>query len=611
MAEERTIIINTDTTDAIKNVDNLKDSVKDLDKKADEVGKKGLTGLGKASNVARKGVKSLAGGFKILGGAIKAAGIGLLITAFLSLKEVLTENEKTAKFFKVAFEGVSIVMNDFINFIIDNSGAVVGFFKDIFENPLENIKSLGESIQDNIVERFVSFLEVLGFVGEAMKKFVTGDFKGALESVKEAGRELVDVATGIDDSLNKAVEFTDKAIDGMTEYGKKVVETASKNIQLAESAEIAAAQQTLLVEKYDRQAEKLRQLRDNDLVSIAERKKANDELLQVLADQEKAMLNEADAILASAQAQYAKNKSTENQVALIEAQSNKAGVLAQIEGFRSEQEANRVALLKEEKDLVNSITEADANRANAQKEFLNQQEEDEVKRLEREAERLQAERDTEAARLQEKIDGYAVGTQARVDAEIELKDRLQEIDNEIVTNKKDSDKAIAESEKQLTDERIAAQQKATDASKNALNTAADLLGKNTAAGKAAAIAATTIDTIQSGVSAYKGMVAAIPGPVGIAAGAVAAAGSLASGYASVKKILSVKTPGGGGGGSAPSGGATAPQAPAFNLVGQSGVNQVQDSLQEESTPLQAYVVGSQITSQQELDRNQQDSASIG
>ena len=189
-----------------------------------------LSGLGKAAGVAKKGVKSLAGGFKILGGAIKAAGIGLLIAAFLSLKEVLTENERTAKFFKVAFEGVSIVMNDFINFILDNSGAVVGFFKDIFENPLENIKSLGESIQDNIVERFVSFLEVLGFVGEAMKKFVTGDFKGALESVKEAGRELVDVATGIDDSLNKAVEFTDKAIDGMTEYGKKVARNSDLKI---------------------------------------------------------------------------------------------------------------------------------------------------------------------------------------------------------------------------------------------------------------------------------------------------------------------------------------------------------------------------------------------
>ena len=606
MAIEKTIVINTDTTDAIKNVDNLKDSVQDLDKKADEVGKKGLTGLGKASNVARKGVKSLAGGFKILGGAIKAAGIGLLITAFLSLKEVLTENERTAKFFKVAFEGVSIVMNDFINFILDNSGAVVGFFKDIFENPLENIKALGETIQDNIVERFVSFLEVLGFVGEAMKKFVTGDFKGALESVKEAGKELVDVATGIDDSLNKAVEFTDKAIDGMTEYGAKVVETASKNVQLAKAAEIAAAQQGLLVEKYDQQAEKLRQIRDNDLIGIGERQKANDELLQVLAKQEEAMLREADAILASAQAQLTKNNSTENQVALLDAQANKEGVLAQITGFRSEQEANRVALLKEQKDLTNSITEADANRANEQRKFLAEQEETERARLEKQREALEQERIDEAERLQRKIDSYALDTQARVDAEIELKDRLQEIDNEIILNDKATKEELKKSEKELQDAKNKARESNLNNLEGVLGKSADLLGESTAAGKGAAVALATINTFR-GVSDALAAQTVTPFETALKFANAAAIG--VAGIKNVKDILKVKVPNGGGGGSAPSAPSQS-QAPAFNLVGQSGVNQVQDSLQEEQTPIQAFVVGAEVTSQQELDRNQQNSASI-
>ena len=60
------------------------------------------------------------------------------------------------------------------------------------------------------------------------------------------------------------------------------------------------------------------------------------------------------------------------------------------------------------------------------------------------------------------------------------------------------------------------------------------------------------------------MVAAIPGPAGIAAGAVAAAGSIATGLATVKKIVSVKVPGKGStGGSTPS----APTQPQFNLFG--------------------------------------------
>ena len=605
MAIEKTIVINADTSDALKDVDKLKDSVTDLDKKADEVGQKGLSGLGKAAGVAKKGVKSLAGGFKLLGGAIKAAGIGLLITAFLSLKEVLTENEKTAKFFKVAFEGVSIVMNDLINFVADNFIPTFQKVKKFFDElTFDNIK---KAIQENLIERIESAVEVFGFLGDAVKKFFSGDFSGALDSAKEAGNEFVDVMTGVDGTLGKVSDTVSNVVDSVTEYAKETIKAAESNIRLADAAEIAAAQQGLLVEKYDQQAEKLRQVRDNDLIGIAERQKANDELLQVLAKQEEAMLREADAILASAQAQANKNNSTENQVALLEAQANKEGVLAQITGFRSEQEANRVALLKEQKDLTNSITEADANRANAQREFLAEQEETEAARLEKQREALEQERIDEAERLQRKIDSYALDTQARVDAEIELKDRLQEIDNEIVVNKKASDNEIAKSEKELAEKKQAAQEAGLNGLKSTLSQAASLLGEQTAAGKAAAVAAATIETYQSAVSSYNSL-SGIP-IVGPALGAVAAGVAVASGIANVKSILSVKTPKGGGGGSVPSA-PSQPQAPAFNLVGQSGVNQVQDSLQEESTPIQAYVVGSEVTSQQELDRNQQNSASI-
>ena len=62
-----------------------------------------------------------------------------------------------------------------------------------------------------------------------------------------------------------------------------------------------------------------------------------------------------------------------------------------------------------------------------------------------------------------------------------------------------------------------------------------------------------MDTYQSATSSYKGMVEAIPGPAGVAAGFAAAAVSVASGLANVKKILAVKVPkGGSGGGGTPS-----------------------------------------------------------
>ena len=656
MAIEKTVKINVDTGEAVKGIDSLSNSVKDLDKATEGVGDGGLSNLSKSAKGSTKSVGGLSVGFKGLGTAIKATGIGLLVSLLAGLADALSENQRVAKFFKVGVEAVSIVMQDFINFVLDNTSGMVSTFKAIFNDPVQSIKDLGDTIKTYMLNSFKELIEVLGLVGKAFGELASGEFKKAFETVKQAGKELVDVATGVDGTFDKVVDGVGNTIDALGEYGSKVLDTAQKNIQLAQSAEIAAAKQGLLVEQYDRQAEKLRQIRDNDLKSIDSRIEANDELLQVLNKQEKAMLQQADAILASAAAQARKNNSTENQVALLEAQANKAGVLAQIEGLRSEQEANRVALIKEAQELEQSGAEATEQRALREKEFRAEQESDELKQLELKRQILAEERVIEEERLQLKIDSFEKGTQARLDAENELRDRLQEIkqeDEELAQEERDLayEKSLEDAEnealafeerrallderakeiandasltdaqstklakensdarKKLGEEELNAKLKQGAALSSALNTASELLGKSTTAGKVAAVASTTIDTISSGVSAFKGMVSSIPGPVGIAAGAVAAAGALASGFASVKKILAVKTPGGGGGGapSAPS----APSAPAFNLVGSTGVNQVQESLQEESNPIQAVVVGSEVTNQQEVDRAQADSASIG
>ena len=194
--------------------------------------------------------------------------------------------------------------------------------------------------------------------------------------------------------------------------------------------------------------------------------------------------------------------------------------------------------------------------------------------------------------------------------EIEHLNKINDINLTAQKKQYDDEKENADAIKKLEKEKAAARMAALSAFSSTLKTASSLLGESTTAGKAAAVAAATIDTIQSGVSAYKGMVAAVPGPVGIALGAVAAAGSLASGYASVKKILAVKTPGGGGG-SAPSmgGGATAPQ---FNVVGSTGVNQLAGVMgAQQQTPVQAYVVANNVTTAQSLDRNIIQSATLG
>ena len=82
---------------------------------------------------------------------------------------------------------------------------------------------------------------------------------------------------------------------------------------------------------------------------------------------------------------------------------------------------------------------------------------------------------------------------------------------------------------------------------------ATIFGKESAVGKAAAIAETTINTYRAAQASYASL-AQIP-IIGVPLGIAAAGAAVTMGIANVKKILAVKTPGGGGGGGGiPSGG---------------------------------------------------------
>ena len=160
-------------------------------------------------------------------------------------------------------------------------------------------------------------------------------------------------------------------------------------------------------------------------------------------------------------------------------------------------------------------------------------------------------------------------------------------------------------------DKLTSEQKLSVAS-DTLGNLAGLLGESSAAGKAAAIAQTTIETYKGAQSAFSSL-AGIP-IVGPVLGGIAAAAAVASGIATVKKITSVKTPGGKGGGgssiSTPRRATSTP--PAFNVVGASETNQLAQSIgQDEKQPVKAYVVSNEVSDAQALDRNIVESASIG
>jgi len=668
--KEINLKINSNIDDVTKEIKSLN---KNLDNTTDEVKK-----VGKSTDEVEKSTKTLADGFKGVGLAIKAMGIGLVISAMGTLKEVFMSNQKVADTVATGFGTVVNVFTKVVDVVVSvvekvsqSSNGFEGLtvvIKGLLTNAIAPLKLAFYGIKLVIDEARLAWEESIFGDGDPKAiKALTQRINETKDSLKQVGVDSINATKNIVNNLGKAASeiggVVEGTIDGVSKISiKGAYEQAKANTELQNTAKLAEANQARLVEQYDRQAEKLRQVRDEERNNVTDRIKANNDLKDVLNNQEKAMLAQADAQIKAAKATAAQNNNIENQVAVTNALANREGVLAQIEGLRSEQKANDLALNKELLDLTKSKQEAETQLAIDQKQFDAERLKDEEAVLLAKKAALEFAQTKELERLQNVIKTTKEGTQARVDAENEYASKKQEIENQITTtqdeidtyrfNKKlekeqliiENDKltfeakleALTEQERLITEatniseeertkllkankearvkigeEEAAAKQKALQSMSSGLKTAASLLGESTAAGKAAAIAATTIDTIQSGVSAFKGMVSAVPGPVGIALGAVAAAGALASGYASVKKILAVKTPNGGGGGAAPSGGGVS--APSFNVVGNSGVNQLAETMagKSEQAPIKAYVVSNDVTSAQGLDRKIITNASLG
>ena len=613
-----TLKIESNLNSITKDVKKLGNTFEDT---ADEI-----KGIQQSTKSAESGVKSLADGFKGMGLAIKAIGIGLVMEAFNLFKEVLGKNQKVVDGFNTVIGALSIAFNDLFGFVFDNFPTVIKIFKDVFENPTKYLQKFGDLVKENLIERFNSFLDTIGYVGESIKKVFEGDFAGAMESVKKAGKESLDVLTGVNNSFDKGKKIVVDAADAIGNYAIKTLKASEANINLQNSALIAAAEQAKLVEQYDAEAEKLRKIRDNDLLSVKDRIKANDDLKKVLENQSNAMKSFAAKQEEAAQATYNLNKSTENQVALINAQGNALGVVAQIEGLTSEQEANRVSLKKE----LNELDQTKLENINAltieQKKFNETLENDELKKLENQRLHLEEERTIELARLQLKIDGAALGTQARLDAENEYKVKKQEIDNALITNQVETNKRVIENDKAVAEAKKGIQEATFNNISSGIGLLKGLFEKNKGLQKALLIAesaagiAKIIINTKAANAAAKLKYALLPGGVALAAAEatmnnVSAGIGIASTIAATAKGLSAMGGGGSAGGGSvggDGGGGGAPAAPSFNVVGASSTNQLAQTIgSQQQQPIKAYVVANDVTTQQGLDRNIVQSASIG
>ena len=528
MAEKITLELEAKLGEAIKRLDNLEKGIKDVGKEA------------KKSSKAMGGIKkALSGvGAILTGGAFK---LGAVI--FEKLTELFMSNQKVVDAMSTGMNFLKVAFSDLVEFISNFSMPTFTELKDI--------------VIQGTIDRFNELMEVFGLIGKSFMKLVKGDFKGAFETIKEAGKEVVDVYTGQDKSFEKVTK-------SITNYAKETFKAAQNLTDLNKQAQLNEALNAKLLLQYSNEAELQRQLRDDTSASIEDRIAANEKLGEVLDKQEQAMMANAKENIVIAEANLALDKNNlDLQLALIQAQTDLIDVEETVNGFRSEQLTNTNSLLKEEKDLK------DQNIKDAQDQL----------------EKENKDKEDQAA-LEEKL-------------------RQQKLQG-MVSNL-DAVRATAGEETKIGQALFAARQ--------------GMLVKEQIAEAKATLSKITMKASESGVALAQGTAETakvgfpqnIPLLIAFAAQAVGIISAINAAVGAARSDISSASPSVGGGATGsvnftP----TASAPPDFNLVGQSSESQLAQAIgQNDQKPIKAFVVSSDVSNAQALDRNIIESASIG
>lgn len=556
------------------------------------------------------GLKNLKGG---LGGATKGmnllkvaiigTGIGALLIAITAVTTAFKSSEEGQNKFAKLLGIIGSVVGNLVDLLADLGEGIIA----AFENPKQALINLKNAIQENITNRIESLIDTFGFLGKAIKKVFSGDFKGALEEAKNAGSSYVDTLTGVKNTIDKVTESTKGFVK-----------------ELKEEAVIAGqiADQRAKADKIDRK----------NIVDRAEANRKRAELLEKAANKEKFTAKERIEFLKEAGAleEEITNKEIEAARLRLEAKTSENALA------RSTKQD-----LEEEAQLKANLINLEAARLTKQKLVTSQivaakrEEEAELKAIrdaaalqKQEAEKVEADRQAAVDKINKDLEIQKENEKAQTEIqkiELEKERKIAELERLKATEEekaniiafydgKITDAKDKNEEKQKRLKEIRTKQTLSDA-KNTFNQIAQLAGEDSKVGKAFAIASATISGVEGVQNAYS---TAQKSPITVAFPAYPIVSAGLAAAVAVKNIATIKRqdPSGRGASASPSKPSGIPPTPsippAFNIVGASGTNQLASAIGGQTQqPVQAFVVSSEVTTAQELDRNIIDDASIG
>ena len=368
MSEKVDIEINSNLKEAAEGAEELKEELKETKEAAKDVGKE-------SENAGKKGGKGFAmlrNGARSFGTALKAMGIGIIVGALALLAKGFSTNSKVMVKVNAIIGTITGVVSEFVSVLVDTYNWITasGERFDAFGKVVKGLLTIAlyplritfNALKLGVLSLMKAYEESFLGSGDTTRiNQLTNDINQTKETiaqlteeVKTAGKE---VTTNFFEAVQELGDAYNHVADGVKKIDvKKIYDTAEGAAVLANKAKVAAAELQGLIEKYDRQAELQRNIRDDERKTFAERKQANEELGRILDEQEKLMLKQADTRIAAARAELALDKeNVDLQVAVKEAQNERAAVQAQIAGFRSEQLQNEMTLEKELLEVQNEI----------------------------------------------------------------------------------------------------------------------------------------------------------------------------------------------------------------------------------------------------------------
>jgi hypothetical protein len=434
-------------------------------------------------------------------------------------------------------------------------------------------------------------------LAEATAEFFSGNFKLAAQDAKDAFSGIGAAAVNAYSTAAQAQKAFQEATD---DYNRRIaVNRAKLNKDLAASRELITDETA----SYKDRVKAIEEVRTKQAQQEADEIKSAQtfvDIAQSNLDRDKQSAQYRDDLAAAQEklsqvqqqaAQDERNLNRQNrQIESAEKAKHDAASKASTEAM-TQQEADKQTALKKTQDDLKAVTDAwteyvNSGIANEQKlaearkkqNEADQKEIDDYTKKQNDADNAIVDKklnDAKAASdalaaFQEKTDSFnsplgiasvAKGFANRIDALTKYYSDAKKV----VTKGSEDDLKLTKAYQDAKTQII------LSAASQGLKAIANILGQQTVAGKAAAIASTTIDTYQSAIASYKAL-AGIP-VIGPGLGFVAAGLAVANGLATVKQIASVKVPGaadgsGAGNISNPLSGA-APIAPTTQQVGTS------------------------------------------